>query len=207
MGIKLSKEWNQIRKILDPRQFTATLQREVGRATGVNAALVAREIRSEIKATVPPANEALTMAIKGSSKPLVDKGTLWQAITFQKLTWNEAVAGLIRGRRRVDDSAIDLAKGLHDGVTMKVTDKMRGLFQVLANASSIDDGSKLTGRAKELWDRSAGRVQWKPLNPETTVIVIKSRPFILRAIGRKALVAKVQANWAAAVQRSLQPRG
>lgn len=225
-GIKFGKGWKNLRAALKPGAFTKRLQEEVARATEFNAMLVSREMREAIKSGVDPANAALTAAIKGSDKPLIDKGALWKAITSKKLTWQTGFAGLLRGRRGADGELINVGAVLHEGASMRVTEAMRGLFLALANASRSGDASKLTGRALELWERTksakgpAGRDAkgrftrgtvsagfWKPLAPETTAIVIPSRPWIEIAMKTPGLRAKLKRNWEAAVQRAITPRG
>lgn len=225
-GIKFGKGWRDLSAALKPGAFTKRLRDEVAKATALNGMLVAREMREAIKAGVDPANAALTVAIKGSDKPLVDKAALWKAITSKNLTWQTGFAGLLRGRRGTDGELINIGAVLHEGTTMRVTEAMRGLFLALANASQTGDPSHLTGRALMLWERTkankappgrdkSGRFTkgesvpgfWKPLSPGTTAITIKARPWIEIAMKTPGLRAKLKRNWEAAVQRAISPRG
>lgn len=205
-GVKLSKSWRSLSAALKPGAFTKKLKREVGKATAMNGMLVAREMRTAIKGGVDPANAPLTIDIKGSTKPLVDKADLWKAIAGKKLDWRTAFAGLLRGRRGVDGNAINIGEKLHEGFTMRVTPAMRGLFQALAQASRSGDPKHLTGRAQELWARTKGKVAWAALKPETVAIVVKGRPWITRTLDRAGLKAKLKKNWEDAVQRTISPK-
>jgi hypothetical protein len=41
------------------------------------------EVQARIKSGIPPANAPSTIAKKGSSTPLIDKGQLWTSVTFK----------------------------------------------------------------------------------------------------------------------------
>lgn len=223
-GVKFGKGWANLKAALAPNAFSKRLKEEVRKATAQNAMIVAKEMRNTIKGRVDPPNAELTLAIKGSDKPLVDKGALWKAITWTVEKWHLGFAGLIRSRRGADADLINVGAALHDGATMRVTPAMRGLFLALANASRSGDGSKLTGRAADLWARTkdskgpAGRDAktgrftrgavnmgfWKPLAPDTTVITIKPRPWIELTLATPGLREKLKKNWEDAVQRVLR---
>jgi hypothetical protein len=206
-GVKLSKSWRNLSAALKPGAFTKKLEREVGKATALNGMLVAREMRTAIKGGVAPANAPLTIDIKGSTKPLIDKADLWKAITSVKANWKTGFAGLLRGRKGADGHLINIGEKLHEGFTMRVTPAMRGLFQALAQASRSGDPKHLTGRAQELWARTKGKVAWAALKPETTAIIVKGRPWINIALGQPGLKAKLKKNWEDAVQRTISPKG
>lgn len=184
---------------VDPRRFQIALDRHIPRATMLNAHLVQREIRQAIKSGMFHPNAALTIAIKRSSKPLVDTGHgLFQAVNIDKINNYRVFTGVLK-----TDAFYNVAVALHEGVQIKVSDKMRGLFYVLWRASqgSIQP-SELTGRAAELWARKPGG--WLPLAASTQAIVIPARPFLVKAFNDPELRDMVQRNWQAAVAASFR---
>jgi len=184
MEIKFTGDWNGFAALLDPAGFTMRFEREVRRATIINARIIVREIRNEIKSGVPPANARLTLLLKKGNKTLVsDDANLWNAIGHELIDSFTAFVGVIKsGRGKTESELINIAEVLHDGATIKVTNKMRGWFIGM---------SKQTG----------GVI--KPLKPTTKVIVIPSRPFIRNAIQKDELIRMVNYNWSIAVSNAL----
>jgi hypothetical protein len=183
---------------LDPRRFKRILEKHVGRATQKIALIAEKQMRATMKKTVAPENAPLTVFIKGSSKPLVDRGDLWQAITSDVKRWDLAFVGILQ-----TDEAYDIAKTIHQGAVIEVTDKMRWMFLALARASEGSlDPSKLRGRAAELWARRPGG--WKPLKPDTKAIVIPPRPWMNAAMKEGDIETKAKELWQAAVEAAIR---
>lgn len=182
-------------RIMEPSRFNNALRKHVSLATRRGALLVRKEIRRSIKKGVAPKNAPLTRAIKGSSKPLVDKGDLWQAISIEQPDFGTAFIGV----KRTDEN-YDVARALHEGVSIKVTPKMRGLFHILWLASVARREGKpippLTGRAAQLFARFQ---DWKPLKQDTQVIRIPARPFIADTFGRQDVKDGVIQQWNKAI--------
>lgn len=134
-------------------------------------------------------NAALTQAIKGSNKPLVDDGTLFQGITSKVIDDFTVFAGVLR-----TDKNFNVAAAVHEGAQVKVTPAMRRMFFMLWKASTggIDPG-QLTGRAKELF----GRMQegWLPLTSSASVIVIPPRRWVEVAFRNTQMTKLVRQNW------------
>lgn len=199
-GIKLSG-FAELQMRLNPARFTAALRKEVRRATALNGKLAVREVRKVIKGGMEPTNAPLTVMIKRSSKPLVNHGDLWAAIASTVVDDYTAFVGVNR-----KNGAYDVAVGLHEGTTTRVSEKMRMMFRNLWEASQGTlDPSHLTGRAAELWARMPGG--WLPLKKDTQFIVTPPRPFIVAAFRSPELHAQARANWEAAVQRAFLPSG
>lgn len=183
-------------KMLAPASFQRYMRRHIPRATGQNAMFAAQKMKKILQSggSNLAKNAPLTIMIKGSSKPLVDKGLMVQAITNQKIDDFTAWAGI-----SPNDPNADLMKIVHDGVTLRVTPAMRGMFFMLWKASTGQiDSSKLTGRAAELFARQPSG--WLPLKATTTAIVIPGRPFTKIAIDDVALRLRMKANWERALQ-------
>lgn len=202
--VKLVGRWRELKALLNPRDFIKRLERNVGKATALNARLVAREMRQTIKRGVSPRNAPLTVALKGSSKTLVDRGELFKAITGRKVSWDRGFAGVMRQIAGGDVETYNLATLLHEGATIAVSDRMRTMFAMLSFAAVGGmDPSKLRGRAAELWKRRPG-FPWQALKPETTSIRIPGRKWAEKAIADRALADNLLKNWREAVDRTFR---
>lgn len=189
------KNMARLQAKLTPKKLRPQLKKNIRRATNQNALFVLSQIRKGIRAGGFTKNADLTMAIKGSAKPLVDSGDLFGALTRRLIDDNTAFVGLLR-----TSDAFNIGVTLHEGTTIKVTDKMRGLFFILwlASKGRVSPGS-LDGRAKELFDRYK---DWKPLNRSTTRIRVPARRFIDETFAKKGIQRQVVKRWADAVSRT-----
>jgi len=197
IDFKLDKGWKRMAKAVDKKKFQARVRQHVALETRRNGQRGAKAIRQSIKRGDFAANAALTKAIKGSSKPLVDNSDLFKAVTFKVGSWDEAFVGVLR-----TDDSFNIAEMLHEGGEIKVTAKMRGLFYVLWLVSQGADPSILSGRARELWERMPR--DWKPLKASTTVIRIPKRPFITNIFNDPAFIKVVHEGWEKAVKRAFR---
>lgn len=198
---KKKGDWKRFEIALEPGRYDKVMKKHVGKALELSALFVVSMIRDGIKDGDFDENALLTREIKGSSKPLVDKGDLWQAITHTMVDEFRVFVGLNRtergGGKRGKKDTYNIGITLHEGVTVKVTDKMRALFFYLWLAS-VDPGRyerKLKGRAKELWERKKGG--WRKL--EKGFVRIPGRPFIKAVFDDPGVKAKVEKILAAGV--------
>lgn len=196
-GIILTSKGLEI--ALDPAAMRAELRTQVRRATELNGKIAAAAARKVLQGGVTPKNAALTQAIKGSDKPLVDSAELFGAISSEVVNDYEVFVGVARNA-----AGYNIALITHDGVTIQVTDKMRGMFYYLWQASiGAMDPSKLTGRAAELFERYQ---DWKPLKDSTTAIVIPPRRWTEQVFNDPELKARIERNWNDAIQRMFTAR-
>lgn len=188
-------EW---RNVTDANAFQKRLVRNIRRATKLNALATVKEMRATIQSGDFKPNAPLTVAIKGSGKPLVAGGDLFQSVSLEELNEDEIFVGVKR-----TEGAYDLVSVIHDGATIPVTPAMRWMFLMLAKASdgSMDPG-KLDGRAAELFGQFQG---WKPIANSTSAIVIPGRPFAEVTFAKPALIKLCEANWAKAIELALNP--
>lgn len=186
----------KLRTMLKGNVMKKEVERKVRRATGRNGLLVLKAIRKRIQADKYAENAELTEAIKGSGKPLVDFGDLFQAMAMHQPDAKTVFVGILK-----TDDAFNIGVALHEGKVIKVTDKMRGLFFVLwlASVGGIDP-AELKGRAQELFRRYK---HWKPLDEETTEIRIPARRFIGEAFEAGGLKRKIVVNWKNAVREGM----
>lgn len=220
-------DWQKMRALLNPTKFQAALKKNIRRATEINALIILKEIRKRVQEGGYSANAALTVLIKGSSKPLVGTGDdeLFKAVTHEMVNDFSAFIGVLKSARgKSGEPMVDVAAVIHEGMTIKVTDKMRGLFIALADATRPPERkwdkdpatgrftsrtatrkeTPLTGRAKEIFDQIKGRGQVKPLKPSTTQIVIPPRPFIKSVFEDPKIQKRIQENWKKAIDSAIR---
>lgn len=202
--IKNLARWN--RAAGNRAAFEAALRRRIREATALNAKLAEKAQRKVLqsgKALDP--NAPLTNMIKGGSgkgrftkgsKPGVDGGDLFAGITSRVVDDFTAFVGVLRTSKEYN-----VAITVHEGDSIAVTGRMRGMFFYLWKASAGElDPSTLTGRAADLWKRRPGG--WKPLAESTSAIVIPGRPWPKFAFEDEGFKATVQRNWQLAVGRA-----
>jgi hypothetical protein len=141
----------------------------------------------------------LTAVIKGGSKALVGtKGAnLFNSVTFDKIGWYGVVVGVQR-----TNGKWDVARIVHEGATVPVTAKMHGLFWALWLAGQGRlPVSKLTGRAKEIWDatKPSRRKRFLPLKLSTNALVIPPRPFFSATMADPGVREFAEEQWQQAV--------
>ena len=168
---RLGKGWKEFLRFLEPKRARRELGKNSRRTMLRELQLLRRDVIGYIdgeKHGVP--NSPLTVLIKGSSRPLVDRGDLRQGIrTSISAKGTNAFAvrlrgavGVLRTARRGDGKSLtDVAVALHEGFVIRVTEKVRRA--VFA----------------ELRKRRKGNVRWKggAGSPSTTWRV-KGRPFV-----------------------------
>lgn len=183
----------------DANAFARRLKTNIRKATALNALAAAKKMRQVIQDGGLKANAPLTVALKGSSKPLVAGGDLFQSITVQEINEDEQFVGVLR-----TEGGFNLVEILHEGTTIPVTPAMRWMFLLLAKASAGEmDPSKLEGRAAELFQAFQG---WKPLAAGTTNIAIPERPFVRITFEAPDLIKTCRENWEAACQAAMNPK-
>jgi len=196
--IKGLKRWKHA---LDARGFDSAARIHMRRATQLNGLMAVKLQRQVIQSGKSlKSNATLTQAIKGDDKALVDDATLFQSITHKMIDDFTVFVGVLRS-----DRSFEVASMVHEGAQAKVTNKMRGLFYTLWRAGNgTIDPNKLTGRAKELYDRM--QFGWYPLSNNTEVIVIPPRKWILVAFRNTQMIKQARDNWRMALERAFADR-
>jgi hypothetical protein len=188
------KGFDKFKKKLDPKKFKRRMKKHIGKATGQNAPIAERAVKSAIsRGRVEPntPNVGLTVAMKDSNKPLIDSGQLVKAITSEKKSWDVALVGILNNKTVSDRAGkkrqiLTIARALHDGATVSVTDKMRRFFFWMAFANE----SPFKGKVK-------------PLKPSTKIIRIPARPFLKIAMAKRN-IKKYTDRWQTAVGKVMQ---
>ncbi|KKN36509.1 hypothetical protein LCGC14_0772950 [marine sediment metagenome] len=170
--------------ILNPRRFKQSLEKNVKRSMTRIGVFGQSEIVDAIDRKTFAPNAPLTVALKGHSTPLVGEapGALRQSIDFDVPKWNIVDIGVLRRRTQPGedgkpDDVMDIAAAVHEGSTIKVTEKMRLFFAAIGH----------------------------PLNPATTVIVVPGRPFLRVLLSRRS-ISFMKREWEKAVQAAVSGR-
>ena len=116
----LSGDWDKLGALLDPSHLSAGIQQAAARVGNYGASQVKKGIASGAPdgQTFAPLSPA-TVARKGSSKPLIDKGDLVGSVTYQVIDSNNVFIGVKRGQE------VNIAAVHEFGCTIGVTPKMR----------------------------------------------------------------------------------
>lgn len=195
ISFKIDNGWQRFKNATDAKRFHRRFQRH----RKIALDLVARTIiREAISRGSFERNAALTEMVKGSNSPLTDTGK--QLVrAFRTRIYGEH---LFVGIPSTDPFYLQ-ARSVHDGVTLRVTDKMREMFIMLWLASNGELGAdQLTGRAAELFKRQSSG--WLPLRDSTQVIKIPARPFMAEAFGSPEVKLAAEHLFTQAVNRTLQ---
>lgn len=195
IGFRIDSGWDEFKRATDAKRFQRKFQRH--RKAALDQ--VAREIiRHAIKHGSFERNAALTEMIKGSNEPLVDTGKKLVRAFRTRFYGKDLFVGI-----PTTDPIYPQAKAIHEGVTMRVTDKMREMFIMLWLASEGQIGpDQLTGRAAELYKRKS--TGWLPLRESTQVIKIPARRFMIEAFGSSEVRTIAEQLFAKAVERTLE---
>lgn len=184
--------------VANPPRFYMFLAQNMRKASALNGKVAERYMRKVIQAGkyVQP-NADLTIILKGSSKPLVDKGLLFKGITSEVVDDYTVFAGV----KKTDEASYNIGRIVHEGAIIPVTPAMRGMFMMLYKVSMGDmDPDKLEGRARELYSRMT--FGWMPLSPATTSIVIPPRPWATFVFNIPEFRQKITNNWKSALSKT-----
>lgn len=204
---KFTGDWRKLKYVVDPKRFETALQQNMLRATQFNGMLVVAEIRRRIRAKRYAPNAPLTVLLKRSTKPLVDDGDLFSAVTSNVMSPTHVFVGILRQARASDGtSLVNIAQLLHEGGTIRVTEAMRGMFALLADyAAGRIKKEQLDGRALEIANELKGRIkQIRPFKATTTTLIIPPRRFLLEVFRDPAVLKKIKANWEKALKATLK---
>lgn len=191
------EQW--LRAVAEPARFYTLLGQNMRKASELNGLVAERYMRKVLQAGqyVAP-NADLTIILKGSSKPLVDKGVLFKNITSTVIDDYTVFVGVAK----TDSADYEIAKILHEGAILPVTPAMRGMFMMLYKVSMGEmNPDKLEGRARELYAQRPSTI-WLPLRPDTAAIHIPPRPWATFVFSIPEFKKKVTDNWKAALQKT-----
>lgn len=173
LKVSLRGAWDALRDFLNPNRAKKRLQEELRRKVAEQVQLLRADVVGYIDAAkhgVP--NSPLTIMVKRSSRPLVDRGDLRQSISGETEVEGDAVRGAVgvlrSARGKGGRSLVNVAAALHNGFRIKVTEKVR--------AAIFAEMRKRAGRKR----KKRGGVEVGRLSGTGgKVWVVRGRPFIL----------------------------
>jgi len=182
-GIKLTGDWKLLLQLTDPTKFHHRLNIGVKRAMTKACLYARKKVKLDIKAKKYDKNAPMTEAIKGSTTPLVDNNELVRSVTHKLFKGGyEAFVGVLKGTKRGDKDAVDLASVLHDGAIIPVTPKMRRYFFMMFMEGN--DG-------------------WYPIADDTTEIVIPPRKFLEAPLSESDVQRRIIWYWMGAIEYAM----
>lgn len=187
-------DWNQLAEQLNAEGFEQRV-REVGRKANTRIGLQGvAEIRRSIRAGEYEPNSAATIALKGSSKPLVDRGDLQRAITFEvqqgrdnRGRFNSKGGSVTIGVNRRSPKA-NIAEALHEGFTIDLRKHPQVRKAVMA---------KLREKGFQATSSSGGQ-------GSADVWVVPPRPFIEQPLTSDKFLAFVRSTLQQAFAEALE---
>ena len=127
MSSGLEGDWDKIANILNPARMKAKLTVAAKKVGAYGASAVKKGIVSGApggKKFVPLS--PMTIANKGSSSPLIDKGDLVGSVTYATPNENTVFIGVRKSAKSKDGGALANVAAVHEfGCTIRVTPKMR----------------------------------------------------------------------------------
>jgi len=222
-GIKLSDDWRRLLEDLDPKAFKARLARGLAIAGARVGRTFEREARRAIRAQQYAPNSPVTVILKGSSTPLVDRGDLFQGLTWAQPDPYTVQLGVMR--RAVGDKGINVALILHEGATINVRKYPQVRAKVWAmtrDALGAERMAALTPRSRKAVKGAAhalglsapqrraafarmGRGR-APGGTGSDVWIIPARPFVTRPIEAPAFGTAVVEHYGQAVRAAFGGR-
>jgi len=169
-------QWKLYMKLMSSARFANKLKSEVKKATTANTLLVRTEIITRIDQGKYEPNRPITIAMKGSSLPLVDRGDLRRSIRTRQIDWSSGFVGVLAATKLRGKAMANIGEMLHEGFTIKITPKMRTWFKY---------------KAKEY--------VFSPINPSTSALRVRGRPFIKQPFEDPKIQTDCEDNWRMAV--------
>lgn len=226
LQVQLIGDWRTFIAALDGDALQARLKKQLTVANKRIGRQFVTIARRRIRAGSYAPNSPITVILKGSSRPLVDRGDLMQAITFDSKDWTTLKVGAFRataGAKRVD-----LVRILHDGATIDVRKNPKVRIRVWAmvrKAVGAKRLAELTGRSRASVVRAAtslglGRRRTGPMTARQraaffarqprvagkggkSIWRIPARPFILEPLNSPEFVGFVRKTWTEAIDKAL----
>lgn len=197
-AIVIDIKWGKIATVLaSATKLAAITEREFKVAARRSGLQIAALMRSKIQGGVPPPNAAMTAQMKGSTKPLVDSGRLFKAITSE-VESDYLGQDILVGVKRSHEAA-NVASVVHDGRRQRVTRKMAMLFRVLWMASRGRPIVVRSPRGQRLLAASKGIIP--PLR-EGSTLVVPPRPFALLTLQDPRVRGIVELEYREALRRA-----
>ncbi len=203
-GARLIGDWRQLMRALDPARVRASIHREIEKANHkiglAGRAFVVKSIRARDYAP----NSPLTIAMKGSSAPLVDRGDLIQGITHDVPSWDRVRVGVLR-KSTNGATLVNVAAILHEGAVIDIRKHPKVRAAVMAKLGKRL-GEKRRGASEKATVDAAAQLAIGATRPGGHLWIIPGRPFLRKPLTSAAMRTFTRDAWRAAVRRALGAR-
>lgn len=197
-GVKLTGAWASFLKALNGPAFEARLRGSLLVANERIGRQAVARIQRSIRAGEYAENSPVTVILKGSSKPLVHKGDLYQQVSYEAQPFSLRI-GIFK--RSAGQDAVNLGLVLHEGATIDVAAHpavRRKVFALMNDAL----GKKRAGKSRKA-TVAASAAFGAGGGPAKSVWTIPARPFIANPIGASSFRAFALQQWGNAVRVAL----
>lgn len=200
--VTLTGAWAAFTAAMDPHKFEARLRQYVGMANErIGRQFVARARRKITEKAYTP-NSPITVILKrGKSTPLVDKGDLNQAISYDLPDpWTVRV-GVVK--RKVTAEVWNIALILHEGAVVDVAKHPGVRRKVWAMvAESLGNRKGMNKAQRRSMTDAAGAVA-SGGGPRKDLWIIPPRPYIQEPLEEASFAVFARKTWEAAVLAAL----
>lgn len=207
-GISFQGDGNIFAKFLNPNLWKGNLESEIRKATIRNSLFLIKTIKDNIRSDKFKENAPMTLALKRSTKTLIDQRNLWGAIDHALKSSFESEVGIIQekastgskfGKTKSQLKIKHLVELMESGYTIKVTEKMKKAIAATLSADKTKTG-KVTARSRVALDRLS------QINGVKN-FVVPPRP-IFSSVWEDPSIEKVlQANWRKALEVTFKKQG
>ena len=128
MGVTETGPWDEVVKLQDSKHVMSIIESELKPAQQRAGLRGSKVIKEKIASGPGPALSGFTVAMKGSSKQLIDKADLLGAVSFSVLDTFNVFVGVLKQAHGSGLGTVNIGLLQEQGTTIRVTDKMRNWF-------------------------------------------------------------------------------
>ena len=208
-SLEFTGDIERFRRFLSPTLWTGNLEREIKKATIKNALFLNKKVKDLINSNEYEDNSEMTLALKGSDKPLIDKTNLWKAIDQVIYDSFRAEVGIIRnagstgsklGKAKSAINIKDLVELMESGYTIKVTEKMRRAIAMTLQNDKKD--GKVSDKARVSLERLSSK-----RNQGSKTYVVPARPLLSKVFTDPEVGKVLVHNWRVALEGAWLAQG
>jgi len=210
MKFDFSGDVQRFRRFLNPQNWTGNIEKNIRKATIRNALFLQKKVKQLIRDEDYAANSEMTLALKGSNKPLIDQRNLFNAIDTVVYNSFSGEVGILRnagstgskfGKAKSQINIKDLVELMESGYTITVTQKMR---QAIAMTLQGDLTSKGKLRAKS---RTALERLSENRGSGSQTYIVPPRPLLSKVFEDPTTEKVLVHNWRAALEGTFLAMG
>jgi hypothetical protein len=204
VSVELTGAWESFADAMDPDLFRQRLEEQLEMANERIGRQFIATAQRWIRADKYDPNSPITVILKGSSKPLVNRGDLFQGITFDQSDPWVLKLGIMRARPKGDD-LVNIGLILHEGATVNVgahPQVRRKVWSMVTEA--LQKVGKLGQKSRAAAKGAASGLGGQPAS---NLWVIPARPFLLAPLASAAMQKTIKRTAIQAVKAAFQGGG